>query len=129
MIFFSSLAFSQTITQQLVFGAFIAGNGGTVSISSAGSRSASGGVVLLTGLGRWSPATVFLGTMAENYGSLTLPANGQFSLLCSGSAMQVKNFNYSMLTKSFSIGATLVVSANQKPCVYIGEFPVTINFQ
>jgi hypothetical protein len=129
-VLFSPSAFSQiTVTSPLSFGAFIAGNGGEVSITAAGVRSTSGSVVLLTRFGTPSQATVSLGPMAAKEYKLTLPNDDQFSLGCSGSAMSLKKFFASTTIQSFSIGATLVVSANQKPCVYSGEFPVTINFQ
>ncbi len=129
MVLFSTLAFSQNVTSPLSFGAFIAGNGGKVSITPEGGRLASGGVVLLTRFGVSSRAIVDFSSMAVKPVGLTLPVEDQFSLLCSGSAMRVENFTYSKLSQTFSIGATLVVSANQKPCAYSGEFPVTINFQ
>lgn len=59
-----------------------------------------------------------------------LPSDEQVVLACDGAAMRLKKFTASSFSSgSFSIGATLAVLPNQKPCAYTGSFPVTVNFE
>ncbi|QOY93890.1 DUF4402 domain-containing protein [Massilia sp. UMI-21] len=127
-------------TRTLDFGRFVAGTGGTITVSPAGVRSRSGGVVLLN-----SPAAgqaAFTLARSSNGGSnkaviISLPPNGNIRLSSGASSMAVSSFvnsPTSLLTvpaggTTLSIGATLSVAPNQPAGVYSGSFPLTVNFQ
>ena len=124
----------------LDFGRFVSGSGGTVIVSSAGLRSRTGAVVLLT-----SPSAgqaIFTASRANVNGtetavSISLPANG--SVWLSGSAggtMAVNNFVSTpastgsvQTAMTLSVGATLSVAPNQAPGTYSGTFSVIVDYQ
>jgi hypothetical protein len=126
-------------TRALDFGRFVAGTGGTIVIGPTGTRTRTGGVILLT-----SPsAGVAQFTASRGNGgagkavAITLPANGSTRLSSGTNSMAVNTFVSSpaILTSlgitgtTLSIGATLTVAANQAPGSYSGSFPLIINFQ
>ena len=127
-------------TRALAYGSFAAGSGGTVTLSAAGVRSASGGVILVPS-GSWSAALFSVtGDPSVTY-SITLPANGVVSLTSGANTMAVDNFtsNPSATTPStgllsaggsqtLSVGATLSVGSNQASGSYSGSFSVTVNY-
>lgn len=122
-------AYSQeSVLSSLSFGAFVAGSGGEVVISPLGGRSTSGTVMGLNRLGTWSQAKISVKPSGVVSG-ITLPADNQISLMCDGVPMKLKGFNYIVASSVVSIGATLLVAPNQKPCAYTGQFSVTINYQ
>lgn len=141
-------ASAQTIAAgtDLAFGTFIAGaTAGTVVVSTAGARSATGGVVLLTNAQFAQPAAGTMpvsGTGNRTY-QITLPASATLSRTGGGS-MSVGTFTSNPLpglngTKGYgqlangaqtiSIGATLSVGANQTAGSYSGTFDVTVVYQ
>ena len=136
----SVIAQSISNSSSLTFGSFAADVGGTVSVTPAGSRSASGGVVLIpSGPGSSSQSTVS-GTNGSTY-SITLPANGIVSLSDTSShTMAVNSFvsNPSATTPSsglllgggqlLTIGATLTVGKNQPAGNYSGTFSVVVSY-
>lgn len=133
-------ASAQTIVASapLSFGTFIAGSGGAVTVTPSGSRSASGGVVLV-GQGGGASAGQFtvLGTPNATV-SITLPTNNVVVLTDGNSnTMSVNSFvGLPGPTATLSgggnqtvrVGATLVVGSNQPPGVYSGTFAVTVNY-
>jgi hypothetical protein len=127
-------------TRGLDFGRFVAGTGGTITLSPAGVRSRTGGVLLLN-----SPTAGQAGfTVARsgNGGSnkavaISVPANGSIRLSSGANSMAVNSFvnNPTAILAvpnggtSLSIGATLTVAPNQPAGTYTGSFPLTVNFQ
>lgn len=127
-------------TRGLEFGRFVAGTGGTITVSPAGVRSRTGGIVLLN-----SPSVGQAGFSVGRSGnggnskavSISVPANGSIRLSSGGNSMAVDSFvnnPAAILTvptggTTLSIGATLNVAPNQPPGTYSGSFPLTVNFQ
>lgn len=141
--FFGSPAMAQTLTptQDLSFGAFAAGMGGTVTVSPQSARSATEDVTLMTGgqFSQGSPATFDVSGSANATYQITLPTNGQVTLTGSqGSSMAVSAFTSSpagdgqlssLGTQTLYIGATVGVGSNQAPGTYSGSFAVTVVYQ
>lgn len=134
----TSVSWAQTVTptQALAFGSFAAGTGGTVTISAAGARSQSGGVILVSS-GSGSAALFSVsGTPNATY-SISLPANGVVSMTSGVNSMAVNDFTSSPnLTgalsgggaQTLSVGAMLGVGSNQASGSYNGGFDVTVNY-
>lgn len=127
-------------TAGLDFGTFVAGSGGTVTISPSGVRSRSAAVILVNSSGSGAAAVYVAKSNNGNANKaviMSLPANGQVSLTNGANSMSVNNFTMNtsasfVLTNAgatVSIGATLSVGANQAPGQYTGSFPVTVNYQ
>jgi hypothetical protein len=127
-------------TRGLDFGRFVAGTGGTVTVSATGARSRTGGVILLNSPTA-GPAT-FTVSKSSNGGSnkaviLSLPSNGSTRLTGPSSSMVLNSFLNSPASltgvtttgTTLSVGATLTVAANQPPGSYSGSIPVIVNFQ
>jgi hypothetical protein len=123
-------------TQALSFGKFAAGAGGTLTISPAGGRSATGGVVLVSG---GSSAAQFAVTGEPNLTyAISLPANGTVVLVNGGGQqMAVNGFASTPTsgqlspvggTQTISVGATLSVGANQPTGSYSGSFNVSLDY-
>lgn len=135
-----SPAAAQTLTrsQDLSFGAFAAGSGGTVTITPQGARTASGDVALI-GNSQGSPAAFDVAGAANGTYQITLPANGTVTLTGSnGGSMTVSSFASSpsgqgqlnsLGTQTLQVGATLGVGSNQAPGTYSGSFAVTVVFE
>jgi len=123
-------------TQGLAFGKFVAGAGGSVTVSPTGGRSASGGVVLVpSGSGAAAQFSV-TGDPSATY-AISLPGNGVVSLTSGANSMALNNFTSSPnLTGALSVGgsqiltvgATLSVGSNQATGSYSGTFDVTVNY-
>lgn len=125
----------------LDFGRFVAGGGGTVTISSTGLRSRSGAVVLLNspsaGQAAFAVAKSGGDGGANNVVVISLPANGSIRLTSGTGSMPVGDFVNSPATlvavpdsgTTLSIGATLTVAPNQPRGNYSGSFPLIVNFQ
>lgn len=122
--------------QGLVFGKFVAGSGGTVTVSAAGVRSASAGVVLVpSGAGTAAQFSV-TGDPSRTY-ALSLPANGAVLLTSGANSMALSNVTSSPAlsgqlsvggTQTLSVGATLSVGSNQATGSYSGVIDVTVNY-
>ena len=127
-------------TRSLDFGRFVAGSGGTITISPTGVRSRTGGVGLLN-----SPA---VGQAGFNLGKssngnnnkaviISVPTNGSVRLSSGANSMAVNGFvnNPASIVAlpsagtTLSVGATLTVAPNQPAGTYSGSFPLTVNFQ
>lgn len=133
----------QTIvaTQDLSFGAFVAGTGGTITISPQGMRSAGGDVTLIS-VGQFSQGSVasldVTGTPSAAY-TISLPPDNVVTLTGSqGGSMPITSFSSSPSgtgqlspagSQTLVVGATLVVSNNQAPGTYSGSFNVTAVFE
>lgn len=123
-------------TQSLAFGSLVAGSGGSITVSPASVRSASGGVVLVpSGPGAAAQFSV-TGDPSATY-AISLPANGVVSLTSGANSIAVNTFTSSPnLTGTLSIGgsqtlyvgATLDVGSNQPSGSYSGSFSVTVNY-
>jgi hypothetical protein len=120
----------------LSFGKFVAGTGGSVSISPNGARSSAGGVALIaSGVGSAARFTVS-GDLVTY--SIVLPANGTVSLTApSGQLMPVSNFTSSpsgsgMMSGAgnqiVTVGATLTVGSQQAPASYTGTFDIRVDY-
>lgn len=122
--------------QGLAFGRIVAGSGGTVTVSPAGARSASGGVVLVpSGPGTAAQFTVS-GDANATY-AISVPGNGAVSLVSGPNTMPVDNFTTHPAStgqlgaggsQTLMIGATLGVGGNQAAGSYSGAFDVTVNY-
>lgn len=123
-------------TQALAFGKFVAGSGGSVTVSPGGVRSASGGVVLVPS-GAGTAAQFAVSGDANLTYAISLPGNGVVSLTSGSNSMALNNFTSSPnLTGALSVGgsqtlavgATLSVGSNQASGSYSGTFDVTVNY-
>ena len=131
---------AQTISNNggLSFGAFVAGTGGTIAVTTSSARSQTGGVMLLPQGGTASAAQFSVTGIAGTHYAITLPANDTVVLSDGNNhSMALNRFvSYSgatgMLsggdTKILSVGATLTVSPAQPPGSYSGSFAVTVNY-
>ncbi|MDO8699105.1 MAG: DUF4402 domain-containing protein [Rhodoferax sp.] len=123
-------------TQALAFGKFVAGAGGSVTVSPAGGRSASGGVVLVPS-GAGAAAQFAVSGDANVTYAISLPADGTVSLASGTNSMAVNTFTSSPSptgtlgaggAQTLSVGATLSVGSNQAIGSYSGTFDVTVNY-
>ena len=121
----------------LSFGSFIAGSGGTITVSPAGARSQTGGVLLVGQGSNVAPAQFNVGGTANASYTITLPGNNTVVLIDAGShTMALNGFVCSPPTGTLSVGgaqmirvgATLVVGNGQAPGSYSGSFNVTVNY-
>lgn len=124
-------------TQALAFGKFVAGSGGSVTVSPSGARSATGGVALVPSSG--GAAAQFTASGDPNFTyAISLPANGSAVLTSAGGqTMALNNFSsspsptgqLSVLGKqTVSVGATLNAGSNQAPGDYSGSFDVIVDY-
>ncbi|MCW1735314.1 DUF4402 domain-containing protein [Anaerorudis cellulosivorans] len=122
----------------LDFGTFASGIiAGTVSMETDGTRSQTGGVVLLaTNLGQ--PAKFTAHGKAKGHYFVTLPANNSVTLTLSGGTetMTIANFVHSATgvfdatgKETFNVGGKLTVPANQPAGLYEGTFDVIVTHQ
>lgn len=136
-----ALGQAMTTVQDLSFGAFVAGSGGTITISPQGARTGSGDVVLMTSgqFSQGSPASFDLsGSSIATY-QITLPSDGSVTLTGSqGGSMPLSAFTSfpsgsgqlnQLGTQTLYVGATLAVGSNQVAGSYSGSFTVTAVFQ
>jgi len=123
--------------QSLSFGSFVAGNSGSVTVSTTGNRNAVGGVVLIpSSLGTAAQFTVS-GEPNMTY-TIQLPGNDFVSLTGPGIDMFVNNFTSTPSgvggqlgaggSQALSVGGTLNVGSDQAPGSYSGTFSVTVNY-
>ena len=141
LLFWASTAASQSIgvSSNLSFGSFLAGSGGTVTVGPSGSRSKSGGVLLI-GQGAGAAAAQFIvtGTPNASY-AITLPSDNTVTLADENShTLALNGFVSSpggsgLLSAGGSqllrVGATLSVGNGQAVGSYAGSFSVTVNFE
>jgi hypothetical protein len=130
-------------TGGLSFGKFVAGTGGTVTVSPTGAAGKTGGVFLLkssiTTAAQFSVIKSGNGKPLKTV-SFTLPSDTAVRLSSGSNSMAVTNFVSSPAatpgnsypagsTSAISVGATLQVGANQPPGNYSGTFTLIANFQ
>lgn len=120
-------------TRDLAFGAFVAGTG-TVTMTAAGARSTSGGVIALSSESGSAAQFSVTGDEAATY-AISLPADGTVFLVNGGSTMPVNAFTSSPLaggtffgTQVISVGATLDVAEGQATGSYSGSFTVIVDY-
>lgn len=130
---------SPTNNRPLAFGNFIAGSGGTVTVTPDGARHAQGNVVLLPSVA--SPAEFdLLDTNPENASNaviVTLPNSGSLLRTGGGQSMALTGFSSNLayparLTNGrlrLSVGASLVVAPDQPRGGYTGFISVSIDSQ
>jgi hypothetical protein len=142
LLFAGALAHAQQSlvpTRSLAFGSFVAGTGGTVTVSPSGARSRSGGVALLS-----SPASAASFTFSDTDPAkansaciISLPPDGSVALTGDSGSMPLTGFtsnpsNTAVMsggTLQFSVGATLNVGAHQPSGNYSGTVPITVEYQ
>jgi hypothetical protein len=131
-------ALSLSNTQGIAFGAFAAGSGGSVVITPAGTRSATGGVVLISSSTGAAAQFTVSGDPDFTYG-ITLPADGTVTLSGGvGHSMNVTGFTSNPAlsgqlsgggSQQLSVGATLNVGNNQPAGGYSGSFMVIVDYE
>ena len=115
----------------LAFGTFTVGSGGTVTVSPAGARSATGGAALV--LGSTGRADAFLVEGDPNRGFAVVTAAGTVTF---GSASMAFTTLPSLTTGTlsaagagaFTVGGTLSVPATAAAGSYAGSYSVTVNY-
>lgn len=129
---------------QMSFGDVLAGTGGTVVLSHVdSSRLPTGAEIVASGGGAAGQFTVE-GTTSKSY-TLTLPTTDQTLTHSGGGAtMTVNAFTNSLCAgtscigtlsadaigiDTFSVGATLNISAGQLAGTYTGTYPITVDYQ
>jgi len=137
----ASITIVVSTTAPLNFGAFTAGAGGTVTITPAGARSATGSVSLIPGIAAESEGrlSIFGSTGVLIDVNLTNPV---FTIddPGAGAPMNVGNFDIDgggssvsvtlpSTTSIFPIGATLTVPAAQPGGLYTGIYTVMAEYQ
>lgn len=122
-------------TQDLAFGKFAAAAGGSVTVSPAGARSKSGGVVLVSS----GPGNAALFSVTGDPGAtyaVSLPSASALTRV-GGATMTVNTFTSSPATtgvlgaggsQTLAVGATLSVGSSQPVGAYTGTFDVTVNY-
>ncbi|HEY4082967.1 MAG TPA: DUF4402 domain-containing protein [Burkholderiaceae bacterium] len=128
---------SLTSTTPLSFGSFTAGTGGSITLTSGGGRSKTGGVILVN-QGALATAAQFTMTGTANATfAITLPADGTVTLDNGANHMAINVFvsNPSLTgtlsgggTQVISVGATLTVGNSQVAGNYTGAFNVTVDY-
>jgi hypothetical protein len=126
-------------SQALSFGRFVAGTGGTIIVTPAGVRTRTGGVTLLTSTPTAAKFTATDNTPKNQSGAIiiTLPADGSVVMSSGADQMSLRTFTSNPSGTGFmsggslliSVGATLVVNANQPRGNYSGSIPVTVQYQ
>ncbi len=126
-----------TSNQQLLFGRFVAGTGGSIAVNPSGARSAAGGVILISSA-TVSAAQFTVSGDANLAYSVSLPANGTVSLTkAGGQSMSLSDFTsnptgtgqLSGVGKQFvTIGATLNIGSQQAPGSYTGTFDLFVDY-
>ena len=116
----------------LEFGSFSAPTAGTVVVSTAGSRSATGGVLLIPGGTVRAGTFTVTGTGTQGFaisypGSVNLTRDGGSETM----ALQVSGDATSALvggTKTIDIAGTLTVDASQASGSYTGTYSMTVEY-
>jgi hypothetical protein len=127
-------------TQPLAFGRFVAGSGGSITVSPSGARSPSGGVILLQSSASAASFT-FTDTnppKSKTNFVITLPPDASVVLSSGTNQMKLGTFTSTPATVSpitvngtlqMSVGATLTVAPNQPKGNYSGSLSVSVDYQ
>lgn len=123
--------------QSLSFGSFVAGNGGSVTVSTNGNRNAGGSVVLIPSSEGTAAKFTITGDPNATY-TIQLPGNDFVRLSGPGIDMFINNFTSTPSgvegrlgaggSQDLSVGGTLNVGSDQAPGSYSGTFSVTVNY-
>ena len=123
-------------TGDLAFGRFVAGTGGTVTVTANGNAVSAGDVFIPTS-STASPATFAVSGEPDFVFALTLPGDQQVALTSNTGSMALTNFTSaggptgqlnSVGAQSLSIGATLNVGSGQPPGAYSGSFSILVEY-
>ena len=124
-------------TRSLSFGSFVAGTGGTVTVSPQGQRSITGSVVALPSASGHSAEFTVSGDPDATY-FIDLPGDSSVKLTGPGSDMWLTNFTSQPSgaggqldgggVQVLSVGATLEVGSSQTSGDYSGSFSVIVNY-
>ncbi len=124
-------------TQALSFGSFVAGNGGSVTVSTSGNRNAGGGVVLVPSSQGTAAQFTVSGDPNATY-TIQLPGNDFVKLTGPGVDMLINDFTSTPSgvgglldaggSQTLSVGGTLTTGSDQAPGDYSGSFSVTVNY-
>lgn len=120
----------------LVFGSFAAGSGGTVTVSTSGTCSAGGSVIIVV---PDCAAASFTVTGDPNFSYfIDLPADNFVTLSGPGSDMKITSFSSNPAeangllsaggSQNVSVGGTLTIGNGQAPGSYSGSFSVIVNY-
>jgi hypothetical protein len=122
--------------QSLSFGSFVAGSGGSVTVSANGNRTGSGVVLVPSSQSRSAQFTVS-GESGNTY-TIQLPGNDFVSLTGPGNDMVVNNFTSTPSgaggnipqngSQVLFVGGVLNVASDQVSGQYSGNFSVTVNY-
>jgi len=123
--------------QSLSFGSFVAGSGGSVTVSTNGNRNADGGVVLIRSSQGTAAQFAVSGDPNATY-TIQLPDNDFVSLTGPGNDMTINNFISTPSgaegqlgaggSQALSVGGTLNVGSDQAHGSYCGTFSVTVSY-
>lgn len=132
-----AMAISITNSQALTFGSFVAGSGGAVTVSTNGTRSASGGVLLVPS-SEGTPAQFTVSGDANATYSIQLPQDNFVKLTGPGADMVISDFisdpsgvsgQLSVAgSQALLVGGTLNVASEQQPGIYSGSFTVMVDY-
>jgi len=122
-------------TAGLAFGKFSAGSGGTVVMNTAGARSKTGGVVLLSGTAGSAAAFDVTGDGSATY-AITLPGSATVTHTDTVTNMSIGTFasnpsatgTLSAGAQTVNVGATLTVASAQTAGSYSGTFTVSVEY-
>lgn len=124
-------------TRGLSFGRFVAGSGGSVTVSTSGARSAGGDVLLIPSSEGLAAKFTVTGDADAAY-TIQLPGNDFVKLAGPGSDMVINDFTSSPSgaggqlsagsSQTLSVGGTLDVGSGQSPGDYSGTFSVIVNY-
>lgn len=124
-------------TQTLSFGSFVAGNGGSVAVSTSGARNASGDVYLIPSSEGTAAQFTVSGDPDATY-TIQLPGNNFVKLTGPGADMVINDVVSSPSgaggqlggsgSQTLSVGGELSVGSGQTPGNYSGSLTVTVNY-
>lgn len=125
-------------TQNLAFGSFVAGSGGTITVNNSDMRSTSGGVMLIP-ISEGTAARFTVSGDPNTTYAIQLPADNFVTLTGPGTDMVINNFTSNPSaeasgqigaggTQILSVGATLNVQTNQSAGEYTGSFTVIVDY-
>lgn len=112
------------------------GVGGTVVLTTGGTRTSTAGVSLPAVAGTVSAASFTVTGEGSRTFAITLPSSTTLTRQSGTETMTVNNFNSDPSgtgtlaggTRTVNVGATLNVSVDQTPGTYKGSFDVTVNY-
>lgn len=123
--------------ESLSFGSFVAGTGGSVTVTPSGTRHASGAVLLVPSSQGLAATFTVTGSANATY-TVQLPGNGFVELTGPGENMLINDFTSNPEgaggqldaggSQTLSVGGALQVGSGQPPGAYSGSFTVTVDY-